>query len=162
MPSFNSDIRPLFRDTDIEEMQFAFNLGEYDDVKANAADIYAHLEEGSMPCDEPWPQEKGRPLPRVDGGGLPALACVLTYSNRGRIRLELHYGWHPFHIPGTRAPVCREQPSRCRGRVGVQGHRRHDAVVAPTRKERLHHTVEHDLPRQLNPGVVERNVVRGV
>ena len=40
MPSFARDVRPLFRDSDIEEMQFAFDLSQYDDVKANADGIY--------------------------------------------------------------------------------------------------------------------------
>lgn len=58
MPSFASDIRPLFRVTDIEEMQFAFDLGQYEDVKANADGIYDRLAEGSMPCDGAWPDER--------------------------------------------------------------------------------------------------------
>ena len=58
MPSFSADIRPLFRARDIQAMRFAFDLGEYDAVKANAAAIYERLQEGSMPCDEPWPSER--------------------------------------------------------------------------------------------------------
>ena len=58
MPSFASDIRPLFRDQDVDEMQFAFDLSTYDDVKDNAAAILERLSEGSMPCDEPWPANR--------------------------------------------------------------------------------------------------------
>ena len=58
MPSFARDLRPLFRDSDIEEMQFAFDLSQYDDVKANADGIYDHLAEGSMPCDDAWPADR--------------------------------------------------------------------------------------------------------
>jgi hypothetical protein len=58
MPSFAADIRPLFRDRDIDDMQFAFDLGAYDDVKANASGIYDRLADGSMPCDEAWPAER--------------------------------------------------------------------------------------------------------
>jgi len=58
MPSFASDIRPLFRDSDIEEMQFAFDLSQYEDVKANADGIYDRLAEGSMPCDGAWPEDR--------------------------------------------------------------------------------------------------------
>ena len=58
MPSFAQDIRPLFRDSDIEEMSFAFDLSSYDDVRANAEPIYARLEEGSMPCDGAWPADR--------------------------------------------------------------------------------------------------------
>jgi hypothetical protein len=54
MASFARDIRPLFRDTDVEEMQFAFDLNQYDDVKASAAAIYDRLVDGSMPCDGAW------------------------------------------------------------------------------------------------------------
>jgi hypothetical protein len=58
VPSFASDIRPLFRDSDIEEMGFAFDLSQYEDVKSNAAGIYDRLADGSMPCDEAWPAER--------------------------------------------------------------------------------------------------------
>jgi hypothetical protein len=58
MPSFNRDIRPLFRDHDVEEMSFAFDLSQYDDVGNNAEAIYERLEDGSMPCDDPWPPER--------------------------------------------------------------------------------------------------------
>ena len=57
MPSFARDIRPLFRDKDIEDMQFAFDLSKYDDVKNNAAAIYERLADGSMPCDGPWSED---------------------------------------------------------------------------------------------------------
>jgi hypothetical protein len=56
MPSFVSDIRPLFRDNDVDEMQFAFDLSQYADVKAHAEEIYDRLADGSMPCDGPWPE----------------------------------------------------------------------------------------------------------
>ena len=35
-------------------MNFAFDLSEYDDVKANAQGILDRLTDGSMPCDAPW------------------------------------------------------------------------------------------------------------
>ena len=58
MPSFARDIRPLFRDKDVEEMSFAFDLSKYDDVKTNASSIYDRLRDGSMPCDEAWPDDQ--------------------------------------------------------------------------------------------------------
>jgi hypothetical protein len=58
VPSFATDIRPLFRDKDVDEMQFAFDLSQYEDVKDNAQGIYDRLADGSMPCDEPWPAER--------------------------------------------------------------------------------------------------------
>ena len=58
MPSFASDIRPLFRDEDLEAMDFAFDLSDYEAVKANAEGIYERLADGSMPCDAAWPDEQ--------------------------------------------------------------------------------------------------------
>jgi hypothetical protein len=58
MPSFARDIRPMFRDKDVEEMQFAFDLSRYEDVKSNATGILDRLSDGSMPCDQAWPPER--------------------------------------------------------------------------------------------------------
>jgi hypothetical protein len=58
MPSFTHDIRPLFRPTDVDAMSFAFDLTQYDAVKANAEAIYGRLADGSMPCDGAWPAER--------------------------------------------------------------------------------------------------------
>ena len=56
-PSFARDIQPLFRESDRESMQFAFDLWDYQDVRANAEDILERLSDGSMPCDGEWPEE---------------------------------------------------------------------------------------------------------
>jgi hypothetical protein len=56
-PTFARDIRPLFRDTDVETMSFAFDLASYGDVREHEEAIYERVGEGSMPCDEPWPSE---------------------------------------------------------------------------------------------------------
>ena len=58
MPSFEKDIKPLFREFDREQMEYSFDLWKYDDVKENSEAIVERLEEGDMPCDEPWPQEQ--------------------------------------------------------------------------------------------------------
>jgi hypothetical protein len=55
--AYEQDIRPLFRDRDIQSMSFAFDLSSYDDVRANAEAIYERLAAGSMPCDGRWPAE---------------------------------------------------------------------------------------------------------
>jgi hypothetical protein len=55
---FERDIRPLFREGDIESMSFAFDLASYEDVRANADQIYQRLADGSMPCDGRWPAEQ--------------------------------------------------------------------------------------------------------
>ncbi len=56
--SFANDIRPLFRDSpDIDSMKdYGLDLSSYEDVKAQAGVIYERLEDGSMPCDGPWPE----------------------------------------------------------------------------------------------------------
>jgi hypothetical protein len=55
--TYEQNIRPLFRDRDIQSMSFVFDLSSYDDVRANAQAIYEKLAAGSMPCDSPWPAE---------------------------------------------------------------------------------------------------------
>jgi hypothetical protein len=57
-PSFEQDIRPLFRPEDVETMSFAFDLSSYEEVSEHAEEIHARLADGSMPCDEPWPTER--------------------------------------------------------------------------------------------------------
>jgi hypothetical protein len=52
---YETDIRPLFRDSDIRSMEFAFDLGSYDDVRDNARAILSRLKAGDMPCDAGWP-----------------------------------------------------------------------------------------------------------
>jgi hypothetical protein len=56
--SFEADIRPLFRDDDADAMSWAFDLRSYADVKEHAEAICERLADGSMPCDEPWPEAK--------------------------------------------------------------------------------------------------------
>ncbi|HUB23079.1 MAG TPA: CDGSH iron-sulfur domain-containing protein, partial [Streptosporangiaceae bacterium] len=53
--SFAANIKPLFREHDRQSMEFAFDLWSYDDVRAHAAEILDHLQNGSMPCDGAWP-----------------------------------------------------------------------------------------------------------
>jgi hypothetical protein len=70
--SFERDIRPLFRDEDIEAMEFAFDLASYDDVRENAEEIYDRLADRSMPCDGEWPEDQiARFRAWVDGGMMP-------------------------------------------------------------------------------------------
>jgi hypothetical protein len=64
--SFRDDILPLFTERDIRAMSKAFNLSNYDDVKAHAAAIYDRIRGvggAVMPPppprgDGPWPQER--------------------------------------------------------------------------------------------------------
>lgn len=55
---FSLHIKPLFRHVDRQSMQWAFDLWSYQDVKSHAAGILHRLQNGSMPCDGAWPQEK--------------------------------------------------------------------------------------------------------
>lgn len=56
--SFERDIRPLFRQGDIDSMSAHFDLSSYQDVRTNASAIYERLADGSMPCDGAWPAEQ--------------------------------------------------------------------------------------------------------
>jgi hypothetical protein len=58
MTSFAVDIRPLFRDEDLDAMQPYFDLNSYQEVRDNAEAIYDRLSDGSMPCDEAWPSDR--------------------------------------------------------------------------------------------------------
>jgi hypothetical protein len=57
-PTFTKDIQPLFREEDRDAMIFAFDLWEYPDVSQHADLILERIEDGSMPCDEEWPQDR--------------------------------------------------------------------------------------------------------
>jgi hypothetical protein len=54
--SFESDIKPLFREGDRDSMQSSFDLWSYDDVSNHADSILAVVAAGSMPCDGAWPK----------------------------------------------------------------------------------------------------------
>lgn len=59
--SFAADIRPLFRDEDIECMQgMGIDLGDaaWMCVPANAQGVYERVADGSMPPDEAWLPER--------------------------------------------------------------------------------------------------------
>jgi hypothetical protein len=56
--SFETDIKPLFRDRDRASMRGSFDLWSYDDVVANGEAIAERLTDGSMPCDGAWPAEQ--------------------------------------------------------------------------------------------------------
>jgi hypothetical protein len=55
-PGFETDIKPLFRESDRHSMRMHFDLWSHDDVSQHAEAIFARLREGSMPCDGSWPQ----------------------------------------------------------------------------------------------------------
>lgn len=53
--SFETDVKPMFRERDRRSMEFAFDLWSRDDVGEHADAILARLKAGSMPCDGAWP-----------------------------------------------------------------------------------------------------------
>ncbi len=55
---FSAHVRGLFRSLDRQSMKAAFDLWDYDDVRANAPAILARVSEGTMPCDGAWPPER--------------------------------------------------------------------------------------------------------
>jgi len=55
---FASEIRPLFREKDVQSMSRKFDLSSYGDVKASADAILAAVSKGSMPCDGAWPPDR--------------------------------------------------------------------------------------------------------
>jgi hypothetical protein len=63
--SFAADIRSLFTERDIHAMNKAFDLGNYDDVKAHAAAIYDRIRGiGGAVMPPPPPQGEG-PWPQA-------------------------------------------------------------------------------------------------
>ena len=67
--SFQTDIRPLFTQRDIDGMRKGFNLESYDEVKNHAAAIYDRIRESAARSCRPHRQEV-----RVPGRNL-ALNC---------------------------------------------------------------------------------------
>ena len=71
-PSFDTEIKPLFRERDRDSMDFHFDLWSQDDVSQHADAILARLEDGSMPCDGAWPEAQiQRFRDWVEGGKQP-------------------------------------------------------------------------------------------
>lgn len=57
-PSFERDVKPLFREQDRNAMSWAFDLWSYTDVSAHADDILKALSAGVMPCDGRWDPDR--------------------------------------------------------------------------------------------------------
>lgn len=71
--SFERDVRPLFRERDRATMLNVakFDLWERDDVVEHSRAILGRLEDGSMPCDQPWPDERISLFRRWLDAGMP-------------------------------------------------------------------------------------------
>jgi hypothetical protein len=72
--SFERDVRPLFRERDRGAMLGVaeFDLWKREDVAEHSQDILKRLEDGSMPCDQAWPQEQVTVFRRWVEAGMPA------------------------------------------------------------------------------------------
>ncbi len=70
-PTFEANIKSLFRERERVAMLDFFDLWSFDDVKANADAILGAVRAGSMPCDTPWTTEKVDLLERWVDSGTP-------------------------------------------------------------------------------------------
>ncbi len=72
-PSFAQDVKPLFRERDRETMVriAEFDLWKHADVAEHSGAILGRLEDGSMPCDRPWPDDQVELFRRWVGAGMP-------------------------------------------------------------------------------------------
>jgi hypothetical protein len=69
--SFETQVKPLFRERDRESMRRAFDLWSYDDVAQHADAILDQLQAGTMPCDGAWPTAQVDLFRRWAEGGKP-------------------------------------------------------------------------------------------
>jgi hypothetical protein len=71
-PGFAEHIGPLFRQTDIDSMQFLFDLSVFEQVRDHADAIFAAVSTGIMPCDGAWPESQVTLFKRwIDTGKQP-------------------------------------------------------------------------------------------
>ena len=73
--SFATDIRPLFRDEDIECMDpSGVHLDDHAwmSVPANAQSVYDQVSEGAMPPGEPWSSDRVSLFKKWMDAGYPA------------------------------------------------------------------------------------------
>ena len=70
--SFETHVKPLFRERDRRSMEFAFDLWSHDDVSEHADAILARLQAGTMPCDGAWPEAQVDLFRRWTQSGKPS------------------------------------------------------------------------------------------
>jgi hypothetical protein len=70
--SFEEHIKPLFRDSDRESMEYAFDLWSRDEVAENSDAILERLRDGTMPCDGAWADERIQLFQSWIEAGMPA------------------------------------------------------------------------------------------
>ena len=69
--SFETDVRPMFRERDRRSMEFAFDLWSLADVIEHADAILARIRAGTMPCDGAWPAAQVELFERWIANGKP-------------------------------------------------------------------------------------------
>lgn len=71
-PSFERDVRPMFREKDRDSMLKAFDLWSHSDVRAHQDAILQQVRDGTMPCDGAWPPDRVATLQAwIAGGSAP-------------------------------------------------------------------------------------------
>ena len=70
--SFETDVKPLFRERDRGAMKSHFDLWSHDDVSEHADAILDRLRDGTMPCDGAWPQAQVDLFQRWAESGKPS------------------------------------------------------------------------------------------
>jgi hypothetical protein len=70
--SFETHVKPLFRELDRRSMHSHFDLWSYDDVSEHADAILSTLKTGRMPCDGAWPEAQVDLFQRWADGGKPS------------------------------------------------------------------------------------------
>ena len=70
---FSADIRPLFRNFDVESMKpNGIDLSSYAEVKKHAREIYGRLSTQEMPCDGGWSDANIQKFKEWMEGGMEA------------------------------------------------------------------------------------------
>ena len=70
--SFETEVKPMFRERDRGSMEFAFDLWSFDDVSEYADAILTRIRDGSMPCDGAWSTAQVELFERWIASGKPA------------------------------------------------------------------------------------------
>jgi hypothetical protein len=104
-PSFENDIKPLFRESDRSAMLSRFDLWSFDDVRNNADAILASVTNGVMPCDGKWQMRKSV----SSNAGLQA-----AHANRRAAD-------QPRGLGRVRLPVAAYRPMRTQRRYQTNG-----------------------------------------
>ena len=120
--SFETDVKPLFSESDRDSMEFAFDLWSYEDVSAYAAAILDRLADGTMPCDGAWPQAQVDLFRRWTQSGMPG-STQSTNAASDPAEDQPHDDQHAEGVERAMDRPCRgrrfasSEPRRQSGRV---------------------------------------------